>query len=149
MIVLDTALLKELASVSAAANDAIDDAVGALSRVSTHNDWGCREKYAINEYAVTNRSKIQQIQQNSGTLFNMLTQTANEFEEMEKNIASWFPLVESLISGIVGIPTTVVTAPHNIPHISGIVGDALQKHAGCTVQDPITVCTFADIDLKG
>lgn len=112
MISIDTALLRELVSASSVANDAIDNAVDALNRVSTHNDWGCKEKYAINEYAITNRNKIKQLQENSRGFLNVITQVSNEFETSENSIINLFSSVESLLSGMLSIPVAVVTNGH-------------------------------------
>ena len=90
------------------ANNAIDNAVDALNRVSTHNDWGCKEKYAINEYAITNRNKIKQLQENSRGFLNVITQVSNEFETSENSIIDLFSSVESLLSGMLSIPVSIV-----------------------------------------
>ena len=108
MISIDTALLRELVSASSVANNAIDNAVDALNRVSTHNDWGCKEKYAINEYAITNRNKIKQLQENSRGFLNVITQVSNEFETSENSIIDLFSSVESLLSGMLSIPVSIV-----------------------------------------
>lgn len=165
MISIDTALLRELVSASSVANDAIDNAVDALNRVSTHNDWGCKEKYAINEYAITNRNKIKQLQENSRGFLNVITQVSNEFEASEKSILDMFSSVESIISEVISIPPQVIniaskTAKNIFEQIKTKVdleqikkgwastNPSLENYQWATIWKPIQVCTFEDINLE-
>lgn len=176
MISIDTALLRELVSASSVANDAIDNAVDALNRVSTHNDWGCKEKYAINEYAITNRNKIKQLQENSREFLNVITQVSNEFETSENSIIDLFSSVESLLSGMLSIPVSVVTNGHthtgtnqlgfaeNFADIISkwqksiewkpiddiavpICANPFETYTRNSLTDAISVCNFEDINL--
>lgn len=174
MISIDTALLRELVSASSVANDAIDNAVDALNRVSNHNDWGCKEKYAINEYAITNRNKIKQLQENSRGFLNVITQVSNEFETSENSIINLFSSVESLLSGMLSIPVAVVTNGHThtgTNHQVGFAGNfkdiisqwqkensplhsrsdgfnPFEKFEATNLSNEIMMCNFEDIDLK-
>lgn len=127
VIDIDTLIFKGLVSAASVANDAIDNAVDALNRVSTHNDWGCKEKTAINEYAITNKNKIKKLQENSRGFLNVITQVSNEFETSENSILDMFSSVEILLSGALGISAaTIINGRTHTGHnqMSDIVGVA-------------------------
>ena len=166
IIDIDTLILKELVSASSVANDAIDNAVDALNRVSTHNDWGCKEKHAINDYAITNKNKVKRLQENSRNFLNVITQISNEFEASENSIINSFPPIESIISDVISIPPQV-TVIDGKPILENIIqqiklreimkeitqnwqtiGSALENHQWTTIWKPIQVCTFEDINLE-
>ena len=70
MISIDTSIMRNLVIASTNANNAITDAMEVLNRISTHNDWACKEKDAINEYTNTNKNRIRQLQENSSSFLN-------------------------------------------------------------------------------
>ncbi len=105
MISVDTTILKELTAIVSNAVKSIDIATEALHRVSIHNDWGCREKTAINNYSIQNKTIIKTLQENSHSFLNVITQVTNEFEDSEKSIISMFSSVESQISHALSIET--------------------------------------------
>lgn len=105
VIDIDTIVMKNLASASSAANEAIDNAAEALNRISTHNDWGCKEKNAINEYAVSNKNRVKNLQENSRNFLNVVTQAANDFESSENSIIDMFSSIESILSDWLKIGT--------------------------------------------
>lgn len=174
MISIDTSIMRNLVTASSTANNAITDAMEVLNRISTHNDWACKEKDAINEYTNTNKNRIRQLQENSSSFLNAITEAATEFEETETSISDMFSSVESMISNILSI--TAATAgviggplqqggfllPEFTSTFSGVIKDVLKDIVPQTrqegynpfdafiannVTDPIALCNFSDIDL--
>lgn len=101
---IDTALMRQVVSAAATASGAVDNATDALSRISVHNDWGCREKTAINQNAATCRAKIQQLQENANAFLNNVRLAADEFDETENSISSWFSQLESVLADAIAVP---------------------------------------------
>lgn len=174
MIILDTGVLSELVLAASATTEMIDNAVDALNRISTHYDWECKEKSAINEYAVTNKNKIKQLQENTRNFLNVLSQISKEFETEENSLISIMPDLESVISSVIAIPicTDVIGTVGNPiinDGVSSIVDEIVKDWTNKSamgelanwleknpwdwfeinnISNPIPVCTFDDIDLK-
>lgn len=103
MITIDTTIMKELVGIASAANSAIDAAVDALNRVSIHNDWGCREKTAINEYCITNKRKVKNLQENASQFLTSITKAANDFEGLEGALGKLMGNLDGVISKAITI----------------------------------------------
>ncbi len=169
VISIDTLIMKQLVSVANSSNDAINDAVEALNRVSIHNDWGCKEKNAINDYAITNKNKIKEQQENSRAFLNAVTQAANSFEKSENDIIGWGQGIDSAVSGIISvvqgtIGTTAHTGgnhPIGFPSVTEIIQDVMEGSnigewiesspigviSANNFESPIPICNFEDIKL--
>lgn len=174
MISIDTAIMRELVTVSTTANNAITDAMDVLNRISAHNDWACKEKDAINEYTIANKNRIRQLQENSSSFLSAITGAAAEFEQTETSISDMFSSVESMLSNILSISvaaTGIIGGPlqHGTPApgfpstFSNILKDILKdsipgsKHDGfnpfdnftyVNIMEPLPICNFPDIDFK-
>lgn len=170
IIDIDTMVLKGLVSAASVANESIDNAVDALNRVSVHNDWGCKEKNAINDYAITNRNKIKKIQENSRGFLNEITHVANEFETSENSIIDWFTSVESILGDLLKVGGLFDGREHTGTNREGFPGgfdavvrgwlgnriiddlgalgrNALESYTRDTIIKGIPICNFEDIDL--
>ena len=129
--------MRNLVAAATTANDAITDAMELLNRISNHNDWACKEKDAINEYSVKNKTRARQLQENASAFLHAVTAATNEFEATENSISDMFSSVESILSDILsvvgnignvitsGIGSGIVGGPIDIPvpelpHISAI-----------------------------
>lgn len=174
MISIDTAIMRNLVTATSTANNAITDAMEVLNRISTHNDWACKEKDAINEYTNTNKNRIRQLQENSAAFLNAITGAVAEFEQTETSISDMFSSVESMLANILSI--TVATAgviggplqqggsplPEFPQQFPSMVETIIKDHLPNTIMEgwnpldsfvannitkPITVCNFSDIDL--
>ena len=108
MISIDTDILESLVGAMTAANDAISEAVDVLNRITIHNDWGCKEKDAINDYTTTNKAKINTLSQQSQSLLNAISSAANDFITTESSISDLFQSVESIISNIFSITPAII-----------------------------------------
>lgn len=159
MISVDTEQIKQLASIARTSNDAINDAMNALNQVTTHNDWGCRERTQLNEYIQKNKTKMKQIQEASSNYLRVISDVAGEFETVEREIPNLFESVEGVISQIIGVvtPTTIISkkALNICKSISKI--DQGELHTGTwgganifdSIGSPISIVKFHDIDLLG
>ena len=99
-ISVDTDELYNVASIAKQANDALTDAMFHLNQVTTHSDWNCPERGAINEYILSNRQIIANLQQASESFYNVLHQVAQEFDAKEKEIFTWFSSVDEELATV-------------------------------------------------
>ena len=172
MISIDTSIMRNLVTASVTANNAITDAMEVLNRISTHNDWACKEKDAINEYTNTNKNRIHQLQENSSAFLTAIAGAASEFEETETSISDMFSSVESMLSNILSITAGVVGGPLQqngsplpefSPQFDSIIKDVLNNipltrmtdgydpfaaFVSNNITEPIAICNFPDIDLE-
>lgn len=100
MISIDTDIMKELVRATSTANDAIDEAVEVLNKITIHNDWGCKEKNSINNYTTSNKNKIKTLQEHSRSFLSILSSVSAEFENSENRIKDMFQSVESLLGKV-------------------------------------------------
>ena len=111
MISIDTEIMRQLVSACSAANDSIDEAVDILNRVTSHNDWGCKERDSINEYTAQNKARIRALQEKSRSFLSVLTSVSHDFENAENSISDMFSTLEGLLGNLIAIPTVGPTAP--------------------------------------
>lgn len=104
MISIDTEIMRQLVSACSAANDSINEAVDVLNRVTTHNDWGCKERDSINEYTNQNKNRIRVLQEKSRSFLNALTLVSHDFEDAETSISDMFSSLESILGSVIAIP---------------------------------------------
>lgn len=105
MISIDTEIMRQLASACSAANDSIDEAVDILNRVTSHNDWGCKERDSINEYTNQNKAKIRALQEKSRGFLSVLTSVSHDFENAESSISDMFSSLESVLGDVISNAT--------------------------------------------
>ena len=106
MISIDTEIMRQLVSACSAANDSINEAVDVLNRVTTHNDWGCKERDSINEYTNQNKNRIRVLQEKSRSFLNALTLVSQDFEGAETSISDMFSSLEGILGSVIAIPIT-------------------------------------------
>ncbi|MCM1244432.1 MAG: hypothetical protein NC293_02170 [Roseburia sp.] len=116
MIVIDTSLLRQLASTAKSTNEEIGEAVNLLQQVATHNNWGCAERHQINEFTQQNKNKIRQIQEAGTNFYHTILSVSNDFESLEKQFPSMFNEVDSVLGNIlsISIPGSAVLMSSNM-----------------------------------
>lgn len=107
-ISVDTDELYNVASIAKQANDALTDAMFHLNQVTTHNDWSCTERFAINEHILNNRKMIVNLHDASENFYNVLHQVAQDFDTKEKEISTWFSSVDEELATVFDVSTSPV-----------------------------------------
>lgn len=173
MILIDTDIMRQLVRAAASANESINVAVDALNSITTHNDWGCKEKYSINEYTTNNKNKVRIIQENSRRFLSVITDVSTDFENTEENISNMFSSVESILANVIGITpiATVINGTNTRTHTGDMykqpyngqfaqlvqqvlkdnpIDDKTSFHSfeSNNIFKPISICKFDDLDLK-
>lgn len=103
MIYIDTDRLLEVMNTLEVANNSVDEANQYLMQITTHNNWGCKERYVINEYTLKCRQEARKIQESSNSFYQSAKQVAREFVETENGISKLFGTVESIIGKILSV----------------------------------------------
>ena len=94
-----------LAAVSSlrAANGEVEHASQHLQRITTHNDWTCKERYTINENAQNLRTGIQRLQEDTERYLQAASNAADAFVSEENGVKAMFVGVESIIGKLLSI----------------------------------------------
>ena len=140
MISIDTSTMQQLVQAASTANSAIDQAMEILNRISSHNDWACKEKDAINDYTTNNKKRARQLHENAQSFFNAVKCVSVDFETAETDISDMFSSVESLLAGVLQVAQGAVS---NV--IDGVqTGVSTVQSVLDTVLDKIGIETPAD-----
>lgn len=176
MIVVNTTLSLELVQTATSASHTITDALATLNRITTHDDWACKERDTINEYIITNKNRARQLQENMESFLNAIRQSALTFENVEASISDMFSNVDSLLSDILSITegitsvsgTPILGTPDPGREVIGragsIAADFLKNNSSISwdnrndplagivnadnIAKPIAICKFPDINLE-
>ena len=159
MISINTEAMRHLVDTCAAANDAIEEAVAALTGITTHDDWGCREKDAINEYTTTNKKKILHIQECSTSFLRVLRSVTQDFESTESSLADMGSTVDASIGPVVqqpimpaisGVASQLLSSASAQAILNGqTTGGSLDAYIHKSLTDAVSVCAFEDVAIKG
>lgn len=108
MILLDTDQLKQLASAAASATEELESASRLLEQITTHADWGCKERETINDYISGNRKKMLVLLEDSRSFTGIIGQIAEQFVTEENSIIHLFDHLEDILGNILSIPPGLV-----------------------------------------
>lgn len=170
MISIDTEMMQQLVNGCSTANDAIEEAVASLMGVTSHKDWGCKEKTAIDEYTITNKKKVQELQECSTNFLRALRTVTHDFESAENTLADMASNVDASIGEAISIPSGINQSIHtiagSIPNTSPSIGQAIANVTSSVIKDlptavggsigavvrntidkTISVCNFNDIQI--
>lgn len=142
MISIDTSTLQQLVQAASTANDAINEAMEILNRISSHNDWSCKEKDAINDYTTNNKKRARQLHENALSYFNAVKCISHDFETAETGISDMFSSVESLLAGVLqaaeGVASNVINGVQTgVSVVQSIMDKILGKDEG--IQTPADI----------
>lgn len=167
MISIDTDMLRQLAAAAREANEAIENATSRLTAITEHRDWGCKEKYTINEYTANNKKKIRILQDNSRSFLSALNDVVSDFENTEKNVCSNTGGIDSVIANMLDITRNAfgtsgkpyqtdngmlpdplkVISEDTVSIVDSIVKD-IPQFKSLTDMPGATICYFDSIDLS-
>lgn len=119
MIYVDTDAMLELASVMRSANEQITEAVQLLNRTVEHNDWGCRERVAINENTVRNKQNARVLQEASASFSNAVSYAANEFVIAERSISDLVSGIDEAVGNVISAGAINAAVTQNVMIDSG------------------------------
>lgn len=113
MIQIDTEVLKQLSAAAKSATGELENAAQILNQITVHNDWGCKERYSINEAILKIKKNMATVRESSGGFTNIITLVADEFTTEEKKIAEMFEGLETLLGKFISIvaPVSITTPP--------------------------------------
>lgn len=149
MISIDTDALIQAAQAARSAASQLQTASELLNRITTHDDWGCRERVTINEYIQSSRNMMNHLEISVMSFMDIITQVAREFVEAECGISDMFEGVESLLGNILSTGAGTVSASPDIYSgvrlAKNITDGAYPGQTYPHVPDDINVVKFSDI----
>lgn len=149
MISIDTDALVQAAQAARSAAAQLQTASELLNRITTHDDWGCRERLIINEYIQSSRNMLNHLEFSAMSFTDIITQVAQGFVEAECGISDMFEGVESLLGNILSISAGVENASPDIysgTELKKVITDETYPDRNCFhVPNDISVTKFSDI----
>lgn len=138
MIQIDTDVLKELAVTAKSAANELESATQLLNQITTHNDWGCKERVVINEAIQKIKNNMKVLRESSDGFMNAAIHIAEEFVQTERKIPEMFEGLEALIGEILNVGSPLIFGTPGFGQQSGseqmseILEDALSSpsHTG-------------------
>ena len=124
MIEIDTSLQKQIVSEMDKACVGLDDAVAALNRVKTHNDWKCKEREIINSNIENSKRSVKRLQSHGEGYCRVLHEAADELENRESSMISSMFNIDTTIADILSV-VSKVTPTYVLKDVNVI--DALVK----------------------
>ena len=97
IISIDTEVLSSVASLARSINEEISQISEIMKRVTTHDDWNCKERDSINDAITNNRNAQVNLQEISEDFARSLTSISEQFLEAERSLPSKFQHIDSLI----------------------------------------------------
>lgn len=85
------------------AYSAVEDAKKVLQSITTHNDWACKERDDINDYILLCKRNVNDAYDSAQRFAGIMQNIASDFSSEEKQIASMFQSVDSIISEVLSI----------------------------------------------
>lgn len=82
---------------------AVEDAKKVLQSITTHNDWACKERDDINEYILLCKRNVNEAFDKAQRFAWIMQDIASDFSSEEKQVASMFQSVDSVISEVLSI----------------------------------------------
>ncbi|MBR1759331.1 MAG: hypothetical protein IJ744_11510 [Lachnospiraceae bacterium] len=122
MLNIDTERLGQSLKTLNHANDAIDEACRILSKVTTHQDWGCKERTQLNRYIEEYQKSAKKLKKRTENFVKATKDATRKFEQSEKDIAKLFPSVDDAIAKALsgGFPTMTSNSPAGNVNLQGL-----------------------------
>jgi hypothetical protein len=125
MIVFDPEGVGELLQCAKIANDNTSEALQMLQRISDHNDWECPEKYAINDFCVSNKMKVQQLQSRADDFFNVLKTIVYNSKSIQRAVIEDIVSIDTQI--MKSISKTDVVSSNTFPQENTVGRDKISE----------------------
>lgn len=105
MISVDTDILVQLSQTAQKAAGQLASASDILNQITTHDDWGCKERETINSDIQANRNKMLSLKDDTSNFVTVLVQITHQFIETEGGISDMFESVEGLLAKVLAVGT--------------------------------------------
>ncbi len=124
-VLYDPQIVQSLVQACQVANDELIQAQSLIQAVRSHEDWGCKEKDAIDDLMGQCKSMVNQLCEQQSSFLNAVTIVEGELKEAEGKISGLFSGVDNVIAGILAIPAAVAVTNGGglIQGIGNIIGN--------------------------
>ncbi len=156
IISVDTEKMLTISNLANQINAELEACANILMPVVEHNDWNCKERYAIND-------AINAIKSNSNILFDgigdfakSIVKVTDMFNEFEASIPNKYQHLDAVLGSMFAIETPVTTSPSTSGITTDVVGTisqnihtigGLENNALGNLTNEIQLCKFEDVDL--
>lgn len=148
LISINTEVLASVAALARSINEEINEISAIMNRVTTHDDWNCKERDGINEDIVQNRNMQKSIQNMSENFATLLTDIADRFLEAERTLPNKFQRIDAIIGTAISAvnnmkntqPISVIPIRATLPNLS--LTDSMQCYEVESFTDNINICDF-------
>lgn len=148
LISINTEVLASVAALARSINEEINEISAIMNRVTTHDDWNCKERDGINDAIVENRNMQTTVQNMSENFAALLTDIADRFLEAEKTLPNKFQGIDAILGTAISVanrlkntqPVSVVTIGATLSNVS--LTDSMQCYEVESFTDNINICDF-------
>ena len=155
IISIDTEVLSSVASLARSINEEISQISEIMKRVTTHDDWNCKERDSINEAIANNRSAQANLQEISEDFARSLTSISEQFLEAERTLPSKFQHIDSLIGQAVSIRNNLNHNENVSDEVISVIRadikltNSMECYELESLTDNINVCSFDQFNIQG
>jgi len=120
-VLYDPQVMQALAQACQAANDELQRAQSLILAVRSHEDWGCREKDAIDDLMSQCRNYVNTLCEEQHSFLDAVKIVETDLNEAEGKISGLFQSVDDMIANILAVP-----APTAVATGAGMLASAVQ-----------------------
>lgn len=155
-ISIDTEEMQVIATLLTAIKEKIDDSANIVSHIAEHNDWQCKERFAISERIAKNKREQKKVQEKITLFSEKVTIAASQFSTIDAKTLTAFRDLNSLFSKLLSVSSSVVKGNSVESQFGKLmssannaeVTDPLSSYALGGIGEPIRVCRFDDIIMN-
>lgn len=152
----DPQVMQTLAQACQAANEELKHAQSLILSVRSHEDWGCREKDAIDDLMAQCRNIVNSLCEEQNSFLSAVRIVESDLNEAEGKISGLFHSVDDVIAEILSIPVNVFL-PNGGGLLGGSTADSLPPLAQWSTgefhqylqENPIWANTWKEITMPG
>lgn len=118
MIIFDPEGVAELLQYAKLANDNASVALSMLQRIHDHNDWCCQEKNQINDFCLSNKTKVQQLQSRTDDFYKVLSAIVLNSKSIHRTVINDISSIDTEI--LKSVAETINNATHTTPPVGSV-----------------------------
>lgn len=153
IISVDTELMNEMATLASNANSELDICIAILTAITSHNDWNCKERDAINDNIATVKKNAGMLKENMDIFASSVRQIADQFRTFEGTMLQQFQgaessfgqTISSFLNGDISLNQNAgFVSQQTAEYISSelLTQDRLENYAVGNMLEPLQVCEY-------
>ncbi|MGN0165880.1 MAG: hypothetical protein ACI39R_06825 [Lachnospiraceae bacterium] len=147
----DIESFEEFLALSRQAYSSIETSVEYSDKVIKHDNWGCPERQDIIEKIEACQKAQKQLMEEVDGFINSMVNVKSKLCDIENQLKTIMLGMEGVFAGSLAIGSENITLTSADTEITEVVksidGSLLEKYSANSLNDPISVCNFNDINL--